>query len=362
MNSANPATLKDSLKTISAYKYALDQADIVAITDPRGVIGYVNENFCKISGYSADELIGNDHRIINSGHHSKEFMRNIWQTISAGKVWKGEIKNKARNGTYYWVDTTIVPFPDDNGRPYQYMAIRHDITAHKQIEEQLKATNTELETFSYMVAHDLRAPLRIINGLVSILNKEQGERMTEDGKEVLNMINENTTRMARLIDDLLRFSRLGAASITPVYCDVRNIVDGVISSIKEEGKEIKAEIIISDLPSAKCDFNLAVQVWANLISNAVKYSEHIEHPVIEIGGYQSGTNMIYFVKDNGVGFDMKNADLLFKVFQRLHTDKEFKGTGIGLAIADRIIKKHGGHIWAHAEEGKGAVFYFSLPL
>lgn len=361
MNTGN-LNLEESLKTTTAYKYALDQADIVAITDTNGIITYVNENFCKISGYTEAELLGNDHRIINSGHQSKEFFKELWQTIARGKVWKGEIKNKARNGRFYWVDTTIVPFLNNEGKPYQYVAIRHDITEKKAIEEKLKTANTELEAFAYMVAHDLRAPLRTIKGFVEILTKLHGDKIDSDAIKLLEMISQNSWRMGQLIDDLLKFSQMGENPIEADTCDMRETVTGIISSMKEEGITIRAEFKISEASHSRCDPHLMRQVWINLISNAIKYSSRAEQPVIEIGGYALPGKNVYFIKDNGIGFDMKHAQKLFQVFQRLHVETEYKGTGVGLALADRIIKKHGGSIWAEGEVGKGAAFYFSLPV
>jgi PAS domain S-box-containing protein len=608
---------------ISDYKYALDQSSIVAITDQKGIIRHVNDNFCRISGYSREELIGQDHRIINSGFHSKAFIRDLWVTIANGKIWKGELKNRAKDGSTYWVDTTIVPFLTAEGKPRQYVAIRADITERKKAEEQqdflasiidssdeaifsigldgvitswnrgaarlfgyspeealgksismlmtpnllgdedliikkiakgeyieqyiterlrkdgsmlhvslnispirdpdgkiigasriarniteqlnaekkirqsekiyktiassipgsviclfdpeyrylliegdileklgykkeqllgqkaetvlppenynlakpllervfrgetfsnerrildcdvisryvplkdennvvynamivviditelkkaqnhiaelnvslenkvverteqLALVNKELEAFTYSVSHDLRAPLRIIDGFADILINDHADKLDEEGKRTIGIITRNARKMGQLIDDLLNLSHLGRQEIITTRVDMNRLVKLAFAEqlILYNGKEVKLEA--DPLLPASCDHNLMLQVWLNLISNALKYSGKQEQPAIHISSYLSGNNAVYAVKDNGVGFDLKYADKLFGVFQRLHKVSEFEGTGVGLALVQRIIIKHGGRVWAESETGKGAVFYFSLPF
>lgn len=364
--------LERSLKEVSDYKYALDESSIVAITDQKGIIKYANHNFCRISRYSYDELIGQDHRIINSGHHPKEFIRNLWVTIANGKIWRGELKNKAKDGTFYWVDTTIVPFLNEQGKPYQYVAIRADITQRKFAEEEILVLNEELEkrvkerteemeSFSYSVSHDLRAPLRAVNGYAKILEEDYSGTLDADGNRLLKEIQQNAKKMGQLIDDLLTFSRLGRKDVERADTDMTQLANLAIKEVNL-GTSHNAEIKLCPLHPAKADSTLLQNVLINLIANAIKYSSKKQHPVIEIKSEKNAEEIIYSVKDNGVGFDMQYAGKLFGVFQRLHSADEFPGTGVGLAMASRIIAKHKGRIWAESKINQGATFYFSLPL
>ncbi len=360
-----------SLKELSDYKFALDQSSIVAITDQKGIIKYVNETFCKISQYSAEELIGQDHRLINSGYHPKEFIRDIWVTIANGQIWRGEIKNRAKYGSYYWVDTTIVPFLDENNKPYQYVAIRFDITERKKIEEEFKLLNEqlekrvqnrteELEAFSYSVSHDLRAPLRAVNGYAKMLEEDYSDKLDTEGNRLLGVIRDNAKKMGNLIDDLLAFSRLGRKPLLISRVNMNDLVKNILSD-KSKITVDHTEIKYGKLHDISADNSLIQQVMTNLIANAIKYSAKVEKPVIEINSVIENNHFIFSVKDNGAGFDMQYYDKLFGVFQRLHTGSEFEGTGVGLAIVKRIIDKHGGKVWGKGEVGNGATFYFSIP-
>ena len=225
---------------------------------------------------------------------------------------------------------------------------------------ELKVANNELESFSYSISHDLRAPLRSIHGYMNIFAEEYGSKFDDEANRLVNIILKNGQKMGQLIDDLLAFSQLGRKEL--VKSEV--VMNAIVESIVEEYQKLDIgrvlEISVLQLPIAHADNTTIRQVWVNLISNAVKYSKHKEKIIIEIGSLEKDDDLIYYVKDNGAGFDMKYYGKLFGVFQRLHSDSEFEGTGVGLAIVQRVIAKHGGKVWATAKVNEGATFFFSL--
>lgn len=257
-----------------------------------------------------------------------------------------------------------------------YMKERNDIIKEEQeklkklnttLEEkvlertsQLETINRELEAFSYSVSHDLRAPLRAINGYAEMLNEDYGNKLNEDGVRIIKNITHYAVNMGNLIDELLSFSRLGKKELQKISVNMNDLVEGVIISLNKT-VDHHAKIHIGPMPAVTADYSLIYQVVFNLLSNAIKYSSKKENPMIEISAEEKATEYVFSIKDNGVGFDMKYADKLFKVFQRLHDAEEFEGSGIGLAIVLRLVTKHGGQVWAEAKLNEGAKFYFSLP-
>ncbi len=224
----------------------------------------------------------------------------------------------------------------------------------------LEHANKELEGFSYSISHDLRGPLRAIDGFSQLLEQGYKGVLDAEGMRLLGVVRQNTRRMNALIEDLLAFSRLGRKSLDMMPLDMRQLVQEALSEVLAEA-EGRPEVITSTLPSCLGDRALVKQVWINLISNAVKYSSKAAAPRVEISGREEGEQVIYTVRDNGVGFDMQYYGKLFGVFQRLHGVDEFSGTGVGLAIVMRVVTRHGGHAWAESAPGEGAVFNFSLP-
>ncbi|MEP7277109.1 MAG: PAS domain S-box protein, partial [Bacteroidota bacterium] len=229
---------------------------------------------------------------------------------------------------------------------------------------ELKKMNGELEAFSYSVSHDLRAPLRAIIGFTAILEEEYGSKLDEEARRITSVIKRNTLKMGHLIDDLLTFSRMGRQDLLKSRVNTQAMVSEIIQQpdIQQYIDLKPVNWVIHTLPDMHADINTIRQVWINLIANAVKYSGKVEHPRVEIGSLTESGKIIFFVKDNGVGFDEKYKDKLFGVFQRLHAADDFEGTGIGLAIVEKIVSKHDGQVWANAELDKGATFYFSLPV
>jgi len=225
----------------------------------------------------------------------------------------------------------------------------------------LEASNKELESFSYSVSHDLRAPLRAISGFSAAVLEDYEKVVGEEGKRYLRLIAENAHKMGRLIDDLLNFSRLGRKQLVKSEIDISALARRVAAELSADAAGRAIEFNISDMPAARGDKAMIEQVVVNLLSNAVKFTRGREVAVVDFGCYNNKGETVFYVKDNGVGFDMRYVDKLFGVFQRLHSVDEFEGTGVGLALVNRIITRHGGRAWAEGEVGKGATFYFTLP-
>ncbi|MEN9226770.1 MAG: CHASE3 domain-containing protein [Thermostichus sp. HHBFW_bins_43] len=371
-------SLQRTLRALSDLKYAIDEAAIVATTDAQGTITDVNDRFCQIAQYSRAELIGQSHRLINSGHHDKAFFRQMWSTISRGHIWKGEICNRAKDGSLYWVDTVIVPFLDDQNKPWQYLAIRFEITNRKQVEAeirqlnqtleqrveertlQLELANRELEAFSYSVSHDLRAPLRSIDGFGQALLEDYNDQLDAVGQDYLRRIRAATQRMGQLIDDLLMLSRVTRSELKRDWVNLSQLAHGIAQELEQSNPQRSVLWSIEPDLMAYGDPRLLRVVLENLLDNAWKFTAKQPQAHIEVGSHWQDHERIYFVRDNGAGFDMHYADKLFGPFQRLHPSEDYAGTGIGLATVQRIIHRHGGHIGAEAALGKGAIFSFTL--
>jgi len=230
----------------------------------------------------------------------------------------------------------------------------------KQAAE-LEAANKDLESFSFSVSHDLRAPLRAIDGYSNILRDSCGDRLGDEGQRLLEKILENTQRMGTLIEDLLAFSQLGRRPIFAAEIDMEALAREVVDELRSAPGQQVPNCVLKPLPAGWGDRSLVRQVWLNLLSNAIKFTGTREVPSIELGGSSEDGRNVYYVKDNGAGFDMRYYGKLFGVFQRLHSSKEFPGTGVGLAIVQRVVVRHGGRVWAEGKPGKGATFYFALP-
>lgn len=323
-------------------------------------------------GYTRDKLVGNKASAVIPSERFNEVLPNLRRVFN-GESFSFDSK---RNNRY--VLNRYVPLKDESEQIYAAMIVLIDVTHLKLAEEkimelntsletkvaertaQLEAVNKELEAFTYSVSHDLRAPLRAINGYAKIVEEDYHTIINDEGKRLLKVIKDNATKMGALIDELLRFSKLGRKALNRSWVNMNELVTEVIREMNY-GNPATVQINIGKLHTVPVDKTLMHHVLLNLISNAVKYSDKANHPMVEINSEKKDSSWIFSVKDNGVGFDMKYADKLFGVFQRLHSESEFPGTGVGLAIVQRIITKHGGNVWANAELNKGAQFYFSIP-
>lgn len=231
----------------------------------------------------------------------------------------------------------------------------------KRSTENLQSANKELEAFAYTVSHDLRAPLRAIDGFTHVLTEDYAKLLNEDGKKVCRIISENAVKMSQLIDDLLAFSKLGRSDMNFYPVNMAIIVENVLNDIITEENRKRVKLTLEPLPVVVADHAMMKQVWINLLTNAIKFTGKISNPEINIKCKEKQSEYIFSIEDNGIGFDMKYADRLFGVFQRFHSAKEFEGTGVGLAIVQRIVQRHGGRVWAEAEENNGAKFFFTIP-
>lgn len=359
--------LRISNQDLVQFKHALDQISIVAITDHKGVIKYVNDTFCQISKYSRQELIGNTHAIVNSGYHEKDFFRRMWKTIASGEIWVDEIKNRAKDGTYYWMHTAIMPFKNETGKIVEYLAIRQDITERKEAEllkskyvEKLEYKNRELEQFAYVTSHDLQEPLRTITSFADLIAKKNRENLDETGKKSLGFILDASSRMSQLIKGLLDYCQLDR-DIVLESVDCQELVEDILTDLSKVIEESGAQITFEKLPSIagyKMQLRLLFQ---NLISNAIKFRKEDVTPRINISARYNNRYWKFSVRDNGIGIDPAYKEKIFVIFQRLHNKDEYEGTGIGLSNCRKILDLHGGKIWVDSKPNAGSTFYFTIP-
>ncbi|MCF8373280.1 MAG: PAS domain S-box protein [Bacteroidales bacterium] len=356
---------KESFGELTNFKNAINAATQVGITDHKGIIKFANENFLNLTGYTKEELIGKTHSIFNSGYHPKKFFTELWDTILAGKIWKGEICNRAKNGKIFWVDSTIVPLLNEAGKPNQFIVIRKDVTKEKRAEEEileyarnLELINKELDQFAYVVSHDLKAPLRAINNLSEWIEEDLEGKLDGDTLTNMELLRGRVHRMENLINGILDYSRIGRKQATIQLVDLNELLRELVSP---ELLPSNFKLILPDnFPVFKTERVAIEQVFSNFVSNAIKYNTDMV-PVLEIGFSEIGNFYEFFVADNGPGIEPEYHDQVFIIFQTLQSRDKIESTGVGLAIVKKIIQEKGGKVWIESNNGKGAKFCFTWP-
>lgn len=348
--------------------------DAIYIHDQEGRIISWNKGAEQIYGFSEEQALNMQVWNIVPSYSVAETERAILQVLGGARIHDFQTKRITRGGKVIDVQFAASLIVDADTERKSIAVTERDVTERKIAEErihklnadleenveQLRVMNKDLESFSYSISHDLRAPLRSINGFASILSSDYGALLDEEGKKLLSSVQRNASRMGTLIDELLAFSKLGRKAIEKSRVDMNEMVRQILADVDPAARK-KAQLLIHELPSAQADKILIGQVWTNLISNAFKYSSKIDKPAIEIGAVEAPDEIQYFVRDNGAGFNMAYVNKLFGVFQRLHRPEEFEGTGVGLAIVHRVVSKHGGKVWAEGAPHEGAIFRFTLP-
>jgi PAS domain S-box-containing protein len=383
-------SLESTTRELNNIRYALDQSAIVAIADRAGQITHVNDKFCEISQYSREELLGQNHRIINSSYHKYEFFSEMWKTISNGKTWEGEIKNRAKHGSFYWVNTTIVPFLDDNGKPYQYVSIRYDITQRKTAEEQLRVSahrlaqsNQELKEREVQVlmqdrlasagllasslAHEIGTPLGVIRGRAEYLALQQRENETI--RKNADIIISQIDRVSTLIRTLLNLARgdtIGHKSEILLNSVVAEVIDLMGHELRKNkiqlqnqiDREVQVKVNVESASLHQVILNLMVNS-VHAIESAMKQQSRVEGHFIRLSARDEGTKWAVEIADSGCGISEANMRNLFKPF---FTTKDIGvGTGLGLLTSYRIVASWGGTIQVESNEGLGTTFRILLP-
>ncbi len=340
-----------------------------AITD---LTGFTPEEFQKVDVTKWEEMVHPEDRT--------EVLRLLESAMVAVDRYHAQYRFQRKDGSFFYVNDSGAFLPDSSGKSKRMLGAMSDITAQKKAQTEnleltqrleqhvkertaeLQSAVKELEAFSYSVSHDLQAPLRSINGFTEMLMEDYAEKVTPEMRDLLVRTRAGSQRMQQLINDLLNFSRSSRKPLNKIQLDLKKMAEEIVSELRDLQKNQHIEIWIGNLPGCFGDESLLTQVFSNLIGNAFKFSRLNPSPRIEIDFLKKGDEVVYFVRDNGVGFDMKDAGALFTAFQRLHRKEQFEGTGIGLSIVRRIVERHGGRIWADGEVNKGATFYFTLPL
>ena len=356
---------EEKIRTLS---YAVEQSpSAVVITDVNGNIEYVNQKFSRITGYAAEEVIGQNPRILKSDNTRPETYKELWEAITSGKEWYGIFCNKKKSGELFWESTYISPVRDTDGTIIHYVALKEDITDKKLADEKLEymmadiqRSNKELEQFAYVASHDLQEPLRMVASYMQLLQRRYKDKFDNDANDFINYAVDGSKRMQELIHDLLAYSRVGLPGREFEQIDIETVLDHAIRNLGMSIKDSGAVVTHDSMPTMFADGVQITQIFQNLISNSIKYYNEAP-PRIHISAKQNKKAVIFSVSDNGIGIDPQYYERIFTIFQRLHSKEKYSGTGIGLAICKKIVERHHGKIWVESLPGEGSTFYFTIP-
>jgi PAS domain S-box-containing protein len=372
---AEDALRQSEEKFSKVFHASPDGILIVRMAD--GLILDINESFERLLGISRAEAVGRTSNELGLWARPDQLNSFLAEVTAKGMVSGYEFVGRRRDGALG--DILISSVLIDVGGTPTLISILRDITEQRRTEEEIRNVNValehrvrertaeleeavrELESISYSVSHDLRSPLRAIAGYAKVIEEDYAQQIGNEGRRQLDRIISNAIRMGEIIDDLLDFARIGRAELKQAPFDMAGLVREMLSEMPEAGAGRRIDLRVGAMPAALADRSLIRQVWSNLLANALKFTRQCEQAVIEVGGRIDAGEAHYFVRDNGAGFDMAFADKLFHVFQRLHRDTAFEGTGVGLAIVARVVQRHGGRVWAEGVPDQGATFHFTLP-
>lgn len=342
-------------------------ASTVVITDTRGTIEYVNKRFTELTGYSRDECIGKNPRMIRSGNTPNNLYADMWKAIVAGDEWRGELQNRKKNGELYWVSLTVSPIKNEKGETTNFLGIEEDISRRKYLEAELQRkmlelerSNAELAGFNSVISHDLNGPLGNIAFGIDFVLEHNSHELSPDSHKLLTIACNSAKKCSRLVKDLLQYARVDGARHVFTEVDLSEIIDSIADSLHFQIEQEHGKIERTDLPIVRGSRTLLSQLFQNLIANALNYRSE-KNPLIKISAQRGEGEWTLSVSDNGVGIEPAECSKIFDPFYRIASTSSRPGTGIGLALCKKVAETHGGRIWVESTTGSGATFHLVLP-
>ncbi len=350
--------LKESEERFKALANNIPQ--LAWMTDEIGYIFWYNQRWYDYTGTTLDEMKGWGWQKVHHPDYVDKVTEKFRDHVEKGEAWEDTFPLRGKDGNYRWFLSRAFPIRDESGKIVRWFGSNTDITEELDTQRNLARSNAELQQFAYVSSHDLQEPLRMVISYLSLLDRKYKDQLDPKAQEYIHYAVDGGKRMRELIDDLLEYSRIETKGRKFAPVAMNEVVEDVIKVLKVPIEESKAKIVVGPLPTIMADGTQMAQVMQNLLSNAIKFHGP-ERPIVHISASQAPREWVFAVKDNGIGLNMEHTTMLFQMFQRLHTRSEYPGTGVGLAIAKKIVERHGGRILVESEEGKGATFYFTIP-